>query len=385
MGLFNKIRKSDKFKTFLFYVLRAVPVKRNKVVFCNFSGKRCGDSPRNISDALKAAHPDWDLVWLSHPKYNPPVPEGCRKVNFGMHSLKMVYELATAKVWVDSHTKFAFTRKRKNQFYMETWHGGIGLKKVEGDVADSLDEAYLKRVKVNSRLADVFLSNSRWCSELYRRAFWFKGEFMEYGLPRNDSLTKISNKLLTTIHEHFKLEPSQKIALYAPTFRADESTECYALQTEELLQKLESKFGGNWTLLVRLHPMAMKLKCPISFNGRVLDATSFPDMQALLMESDLLISDYSSCIFDYVLLRRPCLLFANDIVAYKNDRDFYFELDKLPFPLAESNTELLRNIENFDNELYLKKLKSFIDNVGLNETGMATEMAVKQIEAWVDS
>ena len=188
--IFEPFRRSETFKIFLFYFFRLFPIKKNKIVFCNFSGKRCGDSTRSISDYLQNKYPDLDIVWLCHPKYNPELPEGTRKVVFGMHSLKMIYELATAKVWVDSHTKFAFTRKRKNQFYMETWHGGIGLKKVEGDVKESLDESYMKRVRVNSALIDVFLSNSKWTSELYKRAFFYKGTLLESGLPRNDIFFK---------------------------------------------------------------------------------------------------------------------------------------------------------------------------------------------------
>ena len=76
---------------------------------------------------------------------------------------------------------------------METWHGGIGLKKVEGDVKESLDAAYMKRVHVNSNLIDVFLSNSQWASELYKRAFFYKGTLLESGLPRNDIFFKNQN------------------------------------------------------------------------------------------------------------------------------------------------------------------------------------------------
>lgn len=392
MGLLKKLRQSDRFKAFLFNTLRVVPMKRHKVVFCNFSGKRCGDSPRNISDALRQKHPDWDLVWLSHPKYNPPIPEGCRMATFGMHSLKMVYELATAKVWVDSHTKFAFTRKRKNQYYMETWHGGIGLKKVEGDVAGSLDKEYLDRVKVNSALADVFLSNSRWCSELYRRAFWFRGDFLECGLPRNDALVQAATESSQTVRpnegnvrKHLKLSADTKIALYAPTFRADNATACYGIDALAVQKELEAKFGGHWIVLIRLHPMAMQLDVPISFGDTVLNATDYPNMQELLVESDLLLSDYSSCIFDYALLKRPCLLFATDIEDYKRDRDLYFDLRGLPFPLAESNRELLANIAEFDSDAFRKSLDEFIGNVGLNETGHATERAVELIEKWIEA
>jgi len=382
MSLIRFLRKQDWFKTFLFYTLRVCPIKKKKIVFCNFSGKRCGDSPRFISDRLQEKHPDWDIVWLVHPDYKAVPPAGTRSVTFGMHSLKMIYELATAKVWVDSHTKFAFTRKRPGQYYMETWHGGIGLKKIEGDAADVLDKPYLDRVHNNSKIADLFLSNSKWCDKLYRRAFWFQGEIQTYGLPRNDNLVK--NCCSRKVHQTFGIPDSTKILLYAPTFRANQQMDCYNLDTETLLETLQQKTQTPWKILIRLHPVVMLQECPIRFSENVLNATPYPDMQELLAESDSLLTDYSSCIFDYAILGRPSFLFATDIPEYKKDRDLYFDLSALPFPLAENNQELCQNILNFDKAEYQKKLSRFCTEVGLNETGHATEKAVEQIESWVE-
>lgn len=383
MSLVRFLRKQDWFKTLLFYALRLVPIKKEKIVFCNFSGKRCGDSPRSISDMLQEKHPDWDIVWLIHPDYKAVPPPKTRTVTFGMHSLKMIYELATAKVWVDSHTKFKFTRKRAGQFYMETWHGGIGLKKVEGDAANVLDKPYLDRVHNNSKMADLFLSNSEWCSKLYRRAFWYQGDFLTYGLPRNDGLVKSPRS--KKVHQAFGIADNTKILLYAPTFRANQTTDCYHLDTEALLKALQQKTQDHWKILIRLHPMVMQQESPIRFSEDVLNATPYPDMQELLIESDCLISDYSSCLFDYAILNRPAFLFATDIPEYKKDRDLYFDLHTLPFPLAESNQDLCQNIQAFNEEEYRKTLVQFCVDVGLNETGTATEKAVEQIEAWVES
>ena len=383
MILFNYLKKQDWFKTFLFYAFRIFPIKKRKIVFCNFSGKRCGDSPRVISDHLQKKHPDWDIVWLVHPKYNPEPPAGTRAATFRMHSIKMIYELATAKVWVDSHTKFAFTRKRPHQFYMETWHGGIGLKKVEGDAAEVLDEPYLDRVRNNSRIADIFLSNSEWCSKLYRRAFWFNGEFLEFGLPRNDMLVKGEHS--EKVRSAFGIPASTKILLYAPTFRADEKTDCYSLDTRLILDALRKKYNCDWKILIRLHPVVMQKAPPIDFGDDVLDATQYPDMQELLAESDALVSDYSSCIFDYALLKRPVFLFATDIEEYKKDRSFYFDLNELPFPVSTTNQALAEQILCWDGEQYSQELQKFMQNVGIKESGHATETAVERIEKWMES
>lgn len=376
------LRKQNWFKIFLFYFFRIFPIQKNKIIFCNFSGKRCSDSPRAISNWIQKKHPDLDIVWLIHPDYKPEVPKGTRAVNFGMHSIKMIYELATAKVWVDSHTKFVFTRKRRQQFYMETWHGGICLKKIEGDAAESLDKTYLDRVRNNSKMANVFLSNSEWVNQLYRRAFWFQGEILTFGLPRNDVLTNASAN--GNVHQKFQIPADTKILLYAPTFRVDESTDCYALQTDALLKTLKYKTQSKWKILIRLHPVVMQKKCPIEFNENVLDATAYPDMQELLLESDTVITDYSSCIFDFAILRRPAFLFATDIPTYQKDRDLYFDIRKLPFPLAENNNALCQNILNFDLDAYKKSFDEFFNQVKLCESGSATQKAVEKIESWME-
>lgn len=383
MGLRDTLRHSTKFKIFLFHFFSLFPIKKNKIVFSNFSGKRCGDNPRTISDELQRRHPSLDIVWLVHPKYNPEVPPKTRKVPFGMGSFKMIYELATAKIWVDSHTKFAFTRKRKNQFYMETWHGGLGFKKVEGDAADVLDKEYLDRVKNNSNLADVFISDSNWTTSLIRRAFWFKGEVLEIGLPRNDSLFNVSPHIQQQVRKHFHLDNQTKIALYAPTFRAQGQTKCYDIDAKAVIEKLEQKTSKKWVLLIRLHPMAMKLNVEFPYSDKIINATSYPDMQALLASSDILITDYSSALFDFALTRKPGFLFALDIEEYKQDRGFYFQFNELPFSLATSNQELLNNIEFHSHEEYLRQWDLFSQKVGLITTGKATEAAIQKIESWL--
>jgi CDP-glycerol glycerophosphotransferase len=95
-------------------------------------------------------------------------------------------------------------------------------------------------------------------------------------------------------------------------------------------------------------------------------------MQELLSTVDIVISDYSSLMFDFALSFKPCFQFATDIEEYKKDRDFYFDLNSLPFSLAISNDELYKNIISFDNTSYARKLKDFYEKVGMNLSGNAS-------------
>ena len=107
-------------------------------------------------------------------------------------------------------------------------------------------------------------------------------------------------------------------------------------------REIAETFQGEWTVLIRLHPNVASQSADLfAYDGKtVLDATEYPDMMELLCAADLLITDYSSSMFDYALTGKPIVQFATDIEAYRKDRDFYFPLDSLPFPLARSNEEL---------------------------------------------
>ena len=107
------------------------------------------------------------------------------------------------------------------------------------------------------------------------------------------------------------------------------------------------------------------------FAINTVDVSKYPDMQELLLISDILITDYSSCAWDFAQTGRPVFLFATDLEYYVSDRGLYYPLHELPYPLAESNDELMSIIDNFDEEKYGEQLKSYFKRVGNYETGNA--------------
>ena len=104
----------------------------------------------------------------------------------------------------------------------------------------------------------------------------------------------------------------------------------------------------------------------------IIDVTDYPDMQALLCASDILITDYSSAMFDISLIKKPCFIYAID--ADKYDRGFYFNLNDLPYPLSCSNEELIDRLLNFDMKSYISKLDDFYTKrIGSFEDGKSCE------------
>jgi CDP-glycerol glycerophosphotransferase len=171
------------------------------------------------------------------------------------------------------------------------------------------------------------------------------------------------------------------VLLYAPTWRLrlkekkHIDTKVYDLDMQRLKHVLTEKFGGEWTMLVRFHTfLRLYAKGYQEKHPEVKDVTDYQDMQRLLMATDVMISDYSSCIFDAAMRRIPCFTYATDFEQYKyEERGVYYEMEELPFPYAKNNDELEQNVKAFDMEDYLKKWDAFTVRMGLNETGHAAK------------
>lgn len=355
----------------LWTAARLRPIRKNLVVFSSYYGRAVSDSPAAISEALHKKCPEADIVWLLKDPENAMLPDGVRAVD--INSKRRYTVLMEAKVWVDNCRKGARI-KRRGQYYMQTWHG-FALKRIEKDAEASLPPDYPEYAKRDSRQCDLIVSNSRFMTDIYRRSFWYDGEIAEYGSPRNDLFFTENNGLCESVFFKFGLERDRHFVLYAPTFRADKSLEPYRIDPEKLLCACEKRFGGKWTLAVRLHPnVDDKSEGLFNYDGeRVIDATHYPDMAELMLAADMLITDYSSCMFDFALGKKPCFQFATDIEAYKNDRNFYIPIDELPFALCRSNDGLKEAVESFDDEEYQKRLDEFFERYGIIEDGKAAE------------
>ncbi len=353
---------------------RLLPVQNNKVVFCSAGGRGFGDNPKAVALALMEQQPGLDLVWLTKNR-NIELPEGVRPCPYG--TPQAVRELSTAKVWVNDSRGGAHY-KRKSQRYLQTWHG-FALKHIER-AAVNLPEHYVQQCRKDSEMIDLIVSNSAFMTKVYREDFWYDGEIREYGSPRNDILFR-PNQCGEKVKAFFGLAQECNLLLYAPTFRDDGTTECYAMDPAAVLAACEKRFGGQWAALLRLHPNAAALsKGLFPYDGtKIIDATAYPDMQELLIACDLLITDYSSSMFDYALSGKPCIQFATDIEAYQKGRGFYFPLDGLPFPMAQSNEELCGIIAGFDETAQRRRWDAFAAENGFCEDGHAAERCAQWI------
>jgi len=356
------------------------PLQKNKIVVSNFYGCGYGDSPKYIVKKLIDSNANYEIVWLLKKSLSGKAvfPEQIKTVRYG--SFRALYELATAKVWIDNVRKASCPPKRKGQYYIQTWHSFLRLKKIEKDAKEFLSKTYVERAKIDSLNCDLMISGCDFSHNIYTNSFWYDGEILKCGTPRCDIFFGDTAPFRKKVYEYFGITAFCGLILYAPTYRSGSSAGPYLLDYEKIIAAAGIRFGGKWKIIVRLHPKAAFLSDKIEYNESILDATYYDDMQELLAASEILITDFSSSMFDMIVAEKLCLIHAPDLDEYiARERDLYFTMDQLPFYVSRNTGELLSNINNYDPEDYKSKLKKFSENVNIYEKGTASEEIVEII------
>ena len=357
------------------HFFRLFKIDKKKIVFIN---EDFSCNPKAIAEMLLGSKSGLNLIWLSD--YNildiPPAISLCKKT-----SMYGAYHLSTAKIIVmNSKGDRIRYYKKKSQYLIQTHHGSFPLKYVEAECIDKLPRSYVRYSKIDSRMTDLMLSDSAWTSDFCRRALWYNGEILESGYPRNDIYFNYTNELKEQIKRELNLQQNQKIVTYAPTFRDNGDFSCYNLDANRLLKELRNKTGDNWILLVRAHPNIYFLSgksLDFNYSETIRDVTSYPDAQRLFLITDILITDYSSIMIDFLLMEKPVLLFATDEQDYVAQRGIRPEYYKLPFPHSKNNHELINSL------LALNLEKPYSDDFlrwyGSKDDGHASERVVDRI------
>ena len=374
---------------FLYLLFRPIPLK-NKIVASSFNGNKYGDNTRYILEAVHELDETVELVWLCNPEADFDLPEYVKRVKCSDKRgiAKRLFHYYTSKVWVDTHLYDKYLKKRSGQFVVETWHGGLGIKKIEGDVPKFRNNRFqVGKIQKTCQLADLFISNSDFLSGIYRRAFGYNGEIWKTGFPKNDIVLSKNNEYRKELVKQLGVSQNVKFIIYAPTYRGKlEDTGCldmtpYDLDFSGLINAFQESFGGEWMVLVRWHPWMKQYidKTEKTYPEGVVDATGFFDMPEIISCADAFITDYSSCIFDAALKRIPCFIYANDFDEYIGDRGVYYTLEQLPFPCADNNESLAQLIRDYQPIIYIQRLSDFEELNGLFEPGDAANVIAKKI------
>lgn len=351
-----------------------------KVVLSSYWGKGYGDNPKYITEEILKQGLDWDIVWMTNGT-NMNYPQGVRTVLYGSNDA--LRELASAKMWVDNVRNSLQPPKKKNQVYLQTWHGGVSFKCVEKAAEKTIHPNYVKAAKRDGQISDGIVCACRIQKEDFQENFWLNPntEILECGLPRNDIFfdQEWVEQKYREIRRHFGIDQDTKIVLYAPTFRDDYSMDAYRLDFVGILEAMERRFRQKMVLVVRLHPNVQDQADFIEYDDRILNGTTWPDAQELYMAADYMISDYSSSFLDYALLNRPVFLCLPDYEKYRAERGLNEVFEQCPFPRAYSSEQLLEVIGTFSEEKYWADMAAFREKWQPYDDGHAAQTIV----AWM--
>ena len=310
--------------SFAINVLRLFVKPDDKLIFFNsFAGRKYDDSPKAIFECIKSdpRFKDYRLVWAFH---NPEKYDVEGAVKIKTDGFKYFVTALKARVWItNSSVERGLRFKGKNTYYLNTWHG-TPIKKMGSDIAS---ENTSFRSKGGSK-CNAMCAQGKFDADIFSRVFNIPRErFLEVGLPRNDILANYTSEQRRQIREKLNLPDDKKVILYAPTFREfekDENQGCVLAPPMDL-KKWEAELGNEYVLLFRAHYEVAKVM-DIEENDFVRNMTDYPSLNELMIASDLLLSDYSSILFDYSIMPKPMVLFTYDYDKYSSLRGMYFDV-----------------------------------------------------------
>lgn len=277
-------------------------------------------------------------------------------------------------------------QRRKGTIYINTQHG-TPLKKMGVDIPYL---SHKQKMFDKSKKWDYLISPNAYTTRIMRRAYRYPGKVLETGYPRNDLFYRKNNpESILSVKKALKLPLDKKLILYAPTYRdssiiGDPKRNRVGFDFKIDLDSFHESLSNEYVFILRLHQLIAKKINTEIYNGFLLNFSgAIYDIQELLLVSDILITDYSSVMFDYANLKRPMLFYTYDIDQYQNDiRGLYLDFYKIaPGPMLSDNEELLHAIINIDRvkKNFDEKLVKFSNRFCSLEDGNAAKRIIERL------
>lgn len=356
----------------------ALPI-RKRVVFATNRTEQLSDNFKFIYEEMQSQNLEYQSVFL------------LKKMGFGvigrikylLHLLKATYYLATSEFFLidDFYFPVYVVNLRKGTEVVQTWHACGAFKKFGYSILDKeygADNNYVKYIPIHKNYSHVLVSAQE-VVPCYAEAFNMEASNIRpLGIPRTDLFFKesLKEKSIQKVYQSFPELKGKKLVLYAPTFRGATQADMHMEIPFNLDQVLDTLEEGV-ILGLKMHPFVRELP-DLSTYSNVVDLSTYPEINDLLLITDLLITDYSSIVFEYSLLERPMIFYAHDQEQYIKERDFYYEYETfIPGPLVQTTDELIQVLtsQSYD----LKAVKTFKETFFDCPDGRASERFVNQI------
>ena len=370
---------------------KLLAVKKNRIIMINDIAYNYSDSIKCISELLNQKYTGkFDIVlsvkrgvdidFLKKKKY---------KIVY-FNSLNYFFKAMTSKIIISNSGGYSYLPLRKNQYVINTWHGGGAGKKMGVDVYGNT-ALFRRDLLMNNQNTDIQISSCRVFSNAMIKSMLIDSDkIWEIGIPRNDILVNGDEKIRQIVRKKLGINQDERLVLFAPTYRKveddyfnDSIAISYGIDAKGVLEALEDRFGYKWKFAIRLHP------CVVNRDEHVIedtiDLTNYPDMQELLLAADVMINDFSSSMWDFMLTGKPCFLFALDMNSYIDNTGLYIPYEELPYSKARNNEELKKNIRAYNEKKYRMLCDLYYKKVGGCETGKATELVVNKIVSIINN
>jgi len=368
---------------------KIIPVQKDMIIFESNMGRNYTGNPKYIYEEMVRQGLDKKYrCYIILDDTSIQIPGHAKKIKRSRTLYYMI--MGIAGIWVSDSRMPNYIIKRKGVHYIQTWHG-TPLKKLAMDM-DSINmagetdiEKYKRNFYKNTRTWDYLISQNHYSTEIFKRAFAFDKTILEIGYPRNDILISGNKKeYIDQLKKSMGLPLDKKVLLYAPTWR---DNQYYAKGAYKFTNALDfdlfrEKLGDEYVCIVKYHYLVKDNLDWSAYKGFVYNFDMCENIAQLYLVSDMLITDYSSVMFDYSILRRPMLFFAYDLEDYKDNlRGFYFDfLKEAPGPVTRTTGELIDSILNYKPEEYASKYEAFHKKYNHVDDGNASRKVVELIK-----
>ncbi|MEV6103443.1 CDP-glycerol glycerophosphotransferase family protein [Streptomyces sp. NPDC051940] len=320
-------------------IQRLLPLRENDAVFSSYWGRGYGCNPAAVEAKVRELAPHIRTAWIAAPAHHHTVPSATRRLTPGTAAYWTA--LARSKYLVNNVNFDRRLVKGRGQVFLQTQHG-TPLKHMGLDLLDrpaAVGDTDVPRILANCDKWDYVLSANRHSTLVWERVYPAAYTTLEYGYPRNDVYQHATAADVARLRESLGIPRDVVAILYAPTHRDYRRTQRHAIDPERLLRAL----GPGFMVLTRAHHSAAS---PPAARGqgssRLVDVSDHPSVESLCLASDVLLTDYSSLMFDYANLDRPVVVYADDWAAYEAARGTYFDLrDFPPGAVAADEDELV--------------------------------------------
>lgn len=356
----------------LFFRFAGLFFKMDKdlVLINSWVGKKYNDSPKVLFETMRddPRFKNLKYVWaFEHPEKFDLRGAKCIKID----TWEYFKTALKAKVWITCvNIERGLTIKKKDTIYINSWHGA-GTKKIGNACAGRHD--------YNLSNVNMMLVQSDFEKEIFIRDFNCRAEYLrKVGFPRNDELFHITDEDRKKYRKQFNIPDGKKVILYAPTWRdSKDGGLSYRVEPPIHIEKWREKFGDDYVVLFRMHPFTTIFN--MQYDDFARDCSSYDNLNHILAFTDVLITDYSTIVYDSAVAHIPFICFGFDYDRYYKERGFYYDLDKVyPGGVLKTEEEVWKRIEDVMNGVDKDKYAAFRDKY-IEAGGHATEMVLDEL------